>query len=419
MNPPVWPTASTQEDAAPPHRCGRYLLKRFHAKGGMGEIWLADDPEIGRSVALKKMLTNRADQQRRFRVEAQVTGQLEHPGIVPIHELGVNEEGQPFYVMKFVHGRTLQKVIDEYHAAKRSPGDHEVEQFRLLQIFTSLCQTVAYAHSRGVLHRDLKPENVMLGPYGETLLLDWGIAKVMGQPEKPEGKIAAEAEYVRLLEDGIDSQTHAGTIMGSLSFMSPEVAFGKNAEVDQRSDVYLLGGILYTILTGRPPRRGKNAMELIKQAQTEVPPAPRKVNAQVSKPLDAICIKALALRREDRYQSALALAEDIQRYAAGESVSAYREGFAERSWRWAKRHRTALTRVAAAALIGCLIVFGAIKYRAIENERLKTVQENEHLQKLEQARNEVKQFRALADEARFYAATTDPVAEHAPYFNPA
>ena len=146
----------------------------------MGEIWLAEDPAIGRSVALKRMLGQRADQQRRFRVEAQVTGQLEHPGIVPVHELGTNDEGQPYYVMKFVQRRTLQKVIEEFHAAKPGAGTGEVEQFRLLQMFLSLCQTVAYAHSRGVLHRDLKPENVMLGPFGETILLDWGIAKVLG-----------------------------------------------------------------------------------------------------------------------------------------------------------------------------------------------------------------------------------------------
>src|SRR5581483_10894829 len=196
-------SAPAQEEA-PPHSCGRYLLKRFHAKGGMGEIWLAEDPDIGRSVALKRMLTNRADQQRRFRVEAQVTGQLEHPGIVPIHELGINEQGQPFYVMKFVHGRTLQKVIDDYHAAKAKTGEREVEQFRLLQIFISLCQTVAYAHSRGVLHRDLKPENVMLGPYGETMLLDWGIAKVKDAPE--EGRAEGD-EAVRINDGGSGTET--------------------------------------------------------------------------------------------------------------------------------------------------------------------------------------------------------------------
>src|SRR5262249_24773421 len=153
----------------------------------MGEIWLAEDSDIGRQVALKKMLKGANPEHiERFLVEARITGQLEHPGIVPVHEVGTNDQGQPYYVMKFVHGRTLKKVIKEYHAPEQ-PSDvpREVQRLRLLEIFLDICQTVAYAHSRGVLHRDLKPENVMLGAYGETLVLDWGVAKVLGQPELP------------------------------------------------------------------------------------------------------------------------------------------------------------------------------------------------------------------------------------------
>jgi serine/threonine protein kinase/tetratricopeptide (TPR) repeat protein len=422
----VTPESTRREEVPSAGTCGRYVLKRFHAKGGMGEIWLADDPAIGRSVALKRMLSHRPDQQRRFRVEAQVTGQLEHPGIVPVHELAVNEQGHPFYVMKFVRGRTLQKVIDDYHAGRagrrsNSPpnaGDLEVERFRLLQIFLSLCQTVGYAHSRGVLHRDLKPENVMLGPYGETLLLDWGIAKVMGQPDNNAVQGEVEAQYVHLLDEGQDTETRAGTIMGSLSYMAPEVAAGRNKDVDQRSDVYLLAGILYAILTGNPPRIGKNQLELIKQAQRELPPAPRKVNPLVPRPLDAICLKGLALRPEDRYQTALALAEDVQRYSAGEPVSAYREGFMTRAWRWAKRHRTALARSAATILLVCLIGFGYYKYRDFEERQAEAQKETNRLKEQEQAREDLKEFRRLADDARYYAATTDPVSENAPYFDP-
>jgi serine/threonine protein kinase len=324
------PVSTLREASAPAEpQCGRYVLKRFHAKGGMGEIWLAEDPAIGRPVALKRMLGRRPDQQRRFRVEAQVTGQLEHPGIVPVHELGTTEEGLPFYAMKFVRGRTLQKVAQEFHEKAEDAKDREVEQFRLLQIFISLCQTVAYAHSRGVLHRDLKPENVMLGPYGETLLLDWGIAKVLGKSE--DAPASGESSHVHIEEGAVETGTRAGAIMGSPSYMAPEVAAGLNEEVDERSDVYLLGATLYEVLTGQLPRQAKTVMELIRKAQREPPVPPRKVNPRVSKALDAICLKAMATRKEDRYPSALALADDVQRYVAGEPVSVCPEGWVART----------------------------------------------------------------------------------------
>jgi tetratricopeptide (TPR) repeat protein len=427
-------------------RCGRYLLKRFHAKGGMGEIWMAEDPAIGRKVALKRMLRQGGPQQRRFLTEAQVTGQLEHPGIVPVHEAGVNEQGQPYYVMKFVRGRTLQKVIDDHHAARKKGEVGEVEEFRLLQIFLSLCQTVAYAHSRGVLHRDLKPENVMLGSYGETLLLDWGIAKVIGRPEAAPDP-AEEAEQVRLLEPGQEHGTMSGAILGSPMFISPEGAAGLNDKLDQRSDVYLLGGILYSILTGRVPREGKNVLEMFKRAQREMPTAPRKLDPRIPRALEAVCLKALAMRPEDRYQSALDLAADVQRYAAGEPVTAYRESLSERAWRWAKRHRTALIRTAAALLVLGVLLAGGVWAREqvrqaedrrradlaeaqrVQDEAKRKQEEAEHkqeeadreaarLKELDQARAELREFRRLADEARFFAASTDPVAEQAPYFDP-
>lgn len=398
-------------------RCGRYVLKGFHARGGMGEIWMAEDPAIGRSVALKRMLGQRPDQIHRFFVEAQVTGQLEHPGIVPVHELGINEQGQPFYTMKFVQGRTLQTIVEEFHAGTLDDGARELEQLRLLQIFVSLCQTVGYAHSRGVLHRDLKPENVMLGPYGETIVLDWGIAKVIGQPGTAAGESPGQA--VNLLDSGDEeTQTRAGAIMGTPAYMAPEVAMGRNEDVDQRSDVYLLGATLYEMMTGRQPRRAKTAMEMIRLAQKEPPPPASKVNPRVPKALDAICRKAMAQSKAERYPSALELAEDVQRFVAGEPVSAYPEGLAVRAWRWARRHRKALARAVAAIVFVSVVGFSAVAVRRAERDRLSARREADALKRQEQERLDVREFRRLADEARYYATTSDPVSEHAPYFDP-
>ncbi len=402
---------SKLRNVPPQERCGRYLLKKFHAKGGMGEIWMAEDTEIGRSVALKRMLSQRADQVYRFRLEAQVTGQLEHPGIVPVHELGTNDEDQPFYVMKFVQGRTMKKILDEFHALPAGSSDREVEQSKLLQMFLSLCQTVAYAHSRGVLHRDLKPENVMVGPYGETILLDWGIAKVMGQPDHTPSEGAQTPELVHLEAGEEGTETRVGAIMGTPAYMAPEVAAGLNAEVDFRSDIYLLGATLYEMLTGRQPRTAKTAIELIKKAKYEAPKPARAVNPHVPKALEAICAKAMAHKKEERYQTAQELRDDVQRFVAGEPVLAYPEGFWTRARRWAWKHRVALTRsgVAAAVLITVL---------GLTNLYLTAQRTAKRLQAEKQARLDLDKFRELSDEANFYAASTDPAVENAVYFDP-
>jgi tetratricopeptide (TPR) repeat protein len=380
----------------------------------MGEIWLAEDPAIGRSVALKRMLGRRPDAQARFVVEAQITGQLEHPGIVPIHELGTTPDGQPYYIMKFVHGRTLKKVIEDYHEALKKGEPNEVEELRLLQHFISLCQTVAYAHSRGVLHRDIKPENVMLGPYGETLVLDWGIAKILGRPEAAP----ADASFVELKGGGVDTGTQAGAIMGSPSYMAPEVAAGLNDQVDKVSDVYLLGATLYEILTGILPRRANTVLELLTKAQREPPTPPRRMNPTVPRALEAICLKAMATRKEDRYQSALEVAEEVQRFLAGEPVVALPEGLLTRARRWAKRHRTALTRTGVALLFVGLIVVGGMLLRNLEQRRQEAAHQADVLQQQDRARIDLKDFRRLAEEMQFYAATTDSMSEHTPYFDP-
>ncbi len=397
------------EPSSAPRRAGRFVFKKFHAKGGMGEIWLVEDSDIGRPVALKRMLNSRQKLKDQFLKEARVTGQLEHPGVIPVHELSIDEDGQPFYVMKFVHGKTLKSVIQEYHKNTNADTPREVEWLRLLNVFIDLCQTIAYAHSRGVIHRDIKPDNVMVGAYGETLVLDWGLAKVIGEPEGDDPFAAIRQAQS---EDG--TATVAGSIKGSPYYLAPEAAAGEVDKVDQVSDVFLLGGTLYEMVTGKTPRWADKMTAILQLARTEAPKPPRQLDPSVPRPLDAICRKALALKKEDRYQAAAELAEDVQRYMAGEPVSAYQETRLERTWRWVKRHRTALTRTAAIALILAIGMAAFVLIGNAEARRAQAQAETADLKARDDAHAEIKQFRALLEEARFYAASADPVATHAP-----
>jgi tRNA A-37 threonylcarbamoyl transferase component Bud32/predicted Zn-dependent protease len=408
------PAPAAAPSGAPRVRADRYTLKRFHARGGMGEVWLAEDSDVGRAVALKRMRRNGTPEEReRFLREARITGQLEHPGIVPVHELGSDENGQPVYVMKFVHGRTLTAAIKEYHdpnPAREVP--REVQLLRLLEVFVSLCQTVAYAHSRGVLHRDLKPDNVMLGPYGETLVLDWGLAKVIGQAE------GAGGVSITLSHSGESLESVAGSVRGTPGYMPPEMAGGEVEAIDQLSDVYLLGATLYQILTGRQPRRGKSLPELLKEAQTVGPPAPRSFDPTMPRSLEAICQKAMAFAKTDRYPGAGALAEDVQRYLAGEPITAYPEGWFDHMRRWTRKHRKALGRAAVAALVLGVVLGAAGAVRYALNKKAEAERENEARRLKDEAHAQLAEFDKKADESRFYLVSTNPTAKQSPYFDP-
>src|SRR5262245_27190716 len=219
----------------------------------------------------------------------------------------------------------------------------EVQLCRLLQIFIKVCEAVAYAHHRGVIHRDLKPDNVMLGPYGETLVLDWGMAKLRTIPEQPSQNPPVQLTYF-----SGSTKTQAGLVMGSPRYMAPEVAEGRAADADERTDVYLLGATLYHILTGQAPREGRTLEEIIQLARTVSPLSPRKLKPDVPRALEAVCRKAMAHQKEDRYAGALELADDVQRFLAGAPVTAYPEPAWARAWRWCKRRRRALGRSLAA-----------------------------------------------------------------------
>ncbi len=303
--------------------------------------------------ALKEIQEKHADNpdsRSRFVAEAEITGQLEHPGIVPVYGLGHYGDGRPFYAMRFIRGDSLQEVIQRFHQAegpKRDPGERSVELRQLLGRFVDVCNALAYAHSRGVLHRDLKPGNIMLGPYGETLVVDWGLAKPLvgakAEAGSPEGPVKPSAASGYAL-------TQAGQAVGTPPYMSPEQAAGRLDQLGFASDVSSLGATLYCLLTGRAPFEERELGKLLQQVQRGEFPPPRQINRHVPAALEAICTTAMALRPADRYASPRALAKDVERWLADEPVSAYREPWTVRLARWRRRHKTLVT-VAAVLLL--------------------------------------------------------------------
>jgi tetratricopeptide (TPR) repeat protein/tRNA A-37 threonylcarbamoyl transferase component Bud32 len=335
----------------------RYQVLRPHARGGLGEVFVALDQELHREVALKEMRQPFADDpycRRRFVREAEVTGRLEHPGIVPVYGLGHYADGRPFYAMRFVQGDTLQEAVRRFHAADvpgRDPGERSLALRQLLGRFVAVCNAVAYAHSRGVLHRDLKPANALLGPYGETLLVDWGLAKPLGRPDGEPTRV--EATWPTEEVEGLE--TRIGTALGTPAYMSPEQAQGRWNEVGPASDIYGLGATLYALLTGSAPVQGRDQGEVLERVARGEWLPPGRVKAGLPPALDAICRQAMARRPADRYSSALALAADVEHWLADEPVSAYREPLRVRARRWARRHKPAVAAMAAAVLVALLL----------------------------------------------------------------
>ena len=344
-------------------RSGNYIVQEQIGQGGLGSVFLAHDPSIGRRVAIKQI---RADSRCspelavRFREEAQITGQLEHPNIVPIHELGDLPDGSPYYAMRLLGKQTLRDAIRKLHEGGTAvPG--RVELDGLLRAFIGVCQALAYAHSRKVLHRDLKPVNIMLGDFGEVFVLDWGLAKVLDAvpllPTPASGPESAR-NRIRLSGRSGDGLSSAGSVIGTPAYMSPEQAQGRIEEIDPRSDIFSLGAILYEFLVGRPPYEGKRGRDVLAKAQQGQFARPRQIDRRVSPALEAICLKAMALNPDDRYASAGELAADIARWQADEPVTAYPEPLHQRAARWAKKHRTlCMTGLAACAAFVIALVW--------------------------------------------------------------
>jgi serine/threonine protein kinase/tetratricopeptide (TPR) repeat protein len=400
-----------------PQSYDRYTLSRLHATGGIGRVWLARDSSLGRDVALKELHPERAGNPAmaaRFLREARITGQLEHPGVVPIYEVGRRPEGQqPFYTMRFVRGRTLADAVANYQHRREEGKAGPLELRELLTAVVAVCNAVAFAHSRGVLHRDLKPQNVVLGDYGEAIVLDWGLARLTGQAE--DGAALSEASSTAET-DG----TLQGQVLGTPSYMAPEQAEGRLDLLGPATDVYGLGAILYEVLTGQAPFRGNDTSSVLRQVIHEPPPAPRSLVPDTPRALAAVCLKALAKNPAERYARATDLAGEIQHWLAGEPVSAYREPWAERSRRWLRRHRTlavsgvATLVVAAVALTASTVLLGAKNdqlARANDRERTANEQLTEANQRERTAREQAQANFALAKDAvekYLGAVTADP-----------
>jgi len=366
----------------------RYVFGEAFAAGGIGVVRRGSDRRLGRVIAIKELLHDSPRAQQRFALEAAITARLQHPGIVPLYDLGWQGSGKPYYCMKLVDGESLEAKIDQ----TKDLG----QRLRLLEHVIAVADAIAYAHEQQVLHRDLKPANVLVGRFGETVVIDWGLAKDLS------GRLASESPMPfdgAALRDA-ENMTEAGAVMGTLRYMPPEQASGQT--VDARSDVYALGAVLYHVLTGQPPfaavRRSVLIARVIDGAWDEV----RAVEPAVPRELAAIAQRAMARDPAVRYPSAAAFAEDLRRFLAGRLVSAHAYSFREVVLLWLRRYRLAVA--VAAVLLLALLVMGVLAAWRIDQERQAAVLERNNAvvagEKAASERDAAEAARTLAQEAR-------------------
>jgi WD40 repeat protein len=325
-----------------------YAIGAELARGGMGRILEARDERLGRPVAIKVLLDRDAAATRRFEREARVTARLQHPSIVRLYEAGRLADGQPFYAMERVRGRSLEELLAETRALD--------ERLALVPHVIAVAEALAYAHNERIIHRDLKPANVLCGAFGETVVIDWGLAKDLGAPEE---EIPSEP---RLLAPDL---TAVGAVMGTPTYMAPEQARGE--PLDERADVYAIGALLYRLLAGRPPYAGRTSEELLKLVVRGAAPPVETVQPGVPPELSTIVRRAMATAPEARYASARELAEELRRFQRGQLVASHRYATSALVLRWVRRNRPAVATGAAALL--ALTFVGALSLRSIMRER--------------------------------------------------
>ncbi len=369
-------------------------MLKLLARGGIGQVMQAIDTELNREVAVKEIQAQLQDNlsvRERFLREAEITGQLEHPGIVPVYGLGSDDRDRPFYAMRLVRGQSLLDAINEFHQTSGADAFRSIRFQNLLRRFLSVCETISYAHSRGVIHRDIKPENILLGPFGETLVVDWGLAKITQASESVKPALAsrdtpAPEATARLTEQSaqaisevtghspanwsVELTQSVGTLVGTPAYMSPEQARGDGSAITQQSDVYSLGATLHMLLTGRPRLACKDLAGTLRAILNDDIPPPRAFNRRVPRTLEAICMKALRLNPAERYETVSAMARDLEHYLADEPTAALPESWLSSLARLTRRNRSlAFSAVLSMMILTCIALAAVI---LINSERKQT-----------------------------------------------
>lgn len=358
-------------------KLGRYKLVAEHGRGGFGAVWRADDTKMGRRIALKQLganLARQSESRRRFVSEARVTARLEHPGIVPVYDMSNLDDEHAYYTMKLVRGDTMAEKIKATHQLARNDSQRSVEEKNLLRSFLDVCNTIDYCHARGVVHRDIKPQNVVVGNFGETIVLDWGLASVSNS-ETEEIQEQWNDDNILTPEESV--ATLQGSVAGTPGYMPPEQAGSEYDQVGAHSDIYSLGAMLYHIIAGQTAFTGGRAMsEVLTDIREGRFPKPRAVEAGVPRALEAICLKAMERLPRDRYETVKQLSSDVERFLADEPIAVCREPMTVRLRRWIKKNQTLATSLTVAilfAIVACIV--GWMVHQNAQEREIKRVSE--------------------------------------------